>query len=125
MSVGVLYPHVPISIDEFETYDADGEPTNSERVLRFLAANPDKAYKPVEIADATEVNKNSIHPVLRRLEEQELVRHREPYWAVGDLEDLRDAMIFQSTAEFLDEEIGTESRQEWMKAAKKAEESDV
>jgi predicted ArsR family transcriptional regulator len=116
---------VPISIDEFETHDGGEEPTNPERVLRFLTANPDKAYKLIEIANATEVNNNSIHPVLKRLEEQGLVRHREPYWAVGDLNDVRDAMIFRSTAEFLDEEIGTKSRQEWLEAAEKAEESDV
>jgi predicted transcriptional regulator len=113
---------MPTSIDEFESRDTEEELTNSERVLRFLAANPDKAYKPVEIADATDVNKNSVHPVLNRLKQKGIVRHREPYWAVGDLDDVREAIVFQSTAEFLDEKLGSESREEWLSASHRKKE---
>lgn len=108
---------MPISIDEFESHDPENRETNAERVVRFLAQNRDKAYKAVEIAEATDVNENSIHPVLNRLEERGLVRHREPYWAIGDLEAVRDAMVFSSTAEFLDDALGPESRTEWLRAA--------
>jgi len=108
---------VPISIDEFESHDPEQRGTNAERVVRFLARNRDKAYKAAEIAEATEVNRNSIHPVLKRLEERGVVRHREPYWAIGDLEAVRDAIVFGSTAEFLEERLGPESRDEWLRAA--------
>jgi predicted ArsR family transcriptional regulator len=113
---------MPISIDEFESHDPDGE-TNAERVLRFLARNRDKAYKAAEIAEATGVNENSIHPVLNRLESRELVRHREPYWAVGDLDAVRHAFVFQSAAATLDDELGAESRGEWLSAAESDEPS--
>jgi len=112
-----VFPNVPISIDEFESHDPEKEVTNAERVLRFLARNDDKAYKAVEIADVAGVDRNSVHPVLKRLREQGLVRHREPYWAVGDLDDVRDAVVFGSTAEFLNEKLGTESREEWLRAS--------
>jgi len=115
---------VPISIDEFESRDAERRETNAERVVRFLARNRDRAYKAVEIAAATGVSENSIHPVLNRLEERGLVRHREPYWAVGDFDAVRDAMAFSSTADFLDETLGPESREEWLAAADQDEESD-
>jgi prophage DNA circulation protein len=115
---------VPISIDEFESHDPEERETNAERVVRFLARNRDKAYKAIEIADATGVDENSIHPVLTRLEDRRLVRHREPYWAIGDIEDVQDAVVFSSTAEFLDEELGPESRDEWLTAAREREESD-
>jgi len=115
---------VPISIDEFESRDSERRETNAERVVRFLARNRDRAYKAVEIAEATDVSENSIHPVLNRLEERGLVRHREPYWAIGDLDAVRDAMAFSSTAEFLDETLGPESREEWLTAANRDEESD-
>lgn len=108
---------MPISIDEFESRDPDRGETNSERVVRFLARNRDKAYRAVEIAEATDVEENSIHPVLTRLEERGLVRHREPYWAISDLEAVRDATVFGSTASFLDDELGAESREEWLTAA--------
>lgn len=112
---------MPINIDEFESHDPDDE-TNAERVVRFLARNRDKAYKATEIADATAVDENSIHPVLTRLEDRRLVRHREPYWAIGDVEDVRDATVVSATSEFLDEELGPESRDEWLTAARRREE---
>jgi hypothetical protein len=109
---------MPISIDEFEAETTDRRRTNAERVLRFLVRNREKAYKATEIADATGVNPNSIHPVLRRLADRNLVRHREPYWAAGNLESIRDASIFGSTSAFLDDEIGAESRSEWLEASR-------
>jgi len=115
---------MPISIDEFDGRDVDARETNAERVVRFLARNRDKAYRATEIADATGVNENSIHPVLRRLADRELVRHREPYWAIGELDVVRDAMAFGSTASFLDEELGPESEAEWLAVARENEPSD-
>ena len=105
---------MPISIDEFDA--ADDEPTNAERVVRFLFTNRDKAYKASEIAAETGVSENSIHPVLKRLRERDLVRHKPPYWAIGDPEAVRDAFVFASTASFLDEELGPEDREEWLNA---------
>jgi hypothetical protein len=116
-------PRVPISIDEFESRDPEGGETNAERVVRFLARNRDKAYRAVEIAEATDVNENSIHPVLNRLEERGLVRHREPYWAIGDLDAVREAITFSATVEFLDDTLGPESRDEWLTAARDDEAS--
>lgn len=114
---------MPISIDEFESHDPEKRETNAERVVRFLARNRDRAYKAIEIAEATDINENSIHPVLNRLEERGLVRHREPYWAIGDTEKVRDATMFSATAEFLDEALGPESREEWLDAAREDEAS--
>lgn len=114
---------MPISIAEFESRISEKRETNGERVVRFLSRNRDKAYKAVEIAEATAITENSIHPVLNRLKERGLVRHREPYWAIGELEAVRDAMVFGSTAEFLDEALGPESREEWLTAAQQYEES--
>jgi Mn-dependent DtxR family transcriptional regulator len=115
------FTSMPISIDEFESHDPEKRETNAERVVRFLAGNRDKAYKAVEIAEATGVDENSIHPVLNRLEERGLVRHREPYWAIRDVEEVHSAMVFSSTAEFLDDVLGPESREEWLRASEDEE----
>lgn len=115
---------MPISIDEFESHDVGDGETNAERVVRFLVRNHETAYRAVEIAEATDVDENSIHPVLNRLEERGLVRHKEPYWAIGDLETVRETMVFSSTAAFLDDELGTESREEWLAAAHEGAERD-
>lgn len=74
---------MPISIDEFESREADA-PTNAERVLRFLERNPDEEHKAAEIAEATGVAENSVHPVLHRLADRGRVRHDEPHWSLGD-----------------------------------------
>ncbi|WP_245549699.1 helix-turn-helix domain-containing protein [Natronococcus occultus] len=110
---------MPISIDEFDEYESrDQHDTNARRVVRFLAENHEQAFKATEIAEATEVNENSIQPVLNRLRSRGLVRHKQPYWAIGDLERVRNAFVFRSTTEFLDEKLGTESREDWLTAAK-------
>jgi Mn-dependent DtxR family transcriptional regulator len=114
---------VPISIDEFERFERrERRETNAERVVRFLVENSDKAYKATEIADETDVHPNSIQPVLNRLRSRGLVRHKEPYWALGEIERVRDAFAFRSAAQFLDEKLGEESRKEWIAAAATADE---
>lgn len=117
---------MPITIDEFDRFDSDeSEPTNAERVLRFLVRNRENAYKATEIADVTGVAENSIHPTLNRLAARDLVRHKEPYWAIGDLEYVRDTFVFRSNTAFLDEELGPESQAEWLTAAEGAGDEDV
>ena len=109
---------MPISIDRFDEYDSSERPeTNAQRVLRFLVTNRDKAFKATEIAEGADVNENSVQPVLNRLRKRDLVRHKEPYWAVGELDRVRDAYILHSTSHFLDEKLGEEDCDEWLAAA--------
>ena len=103
--------------DAAKFIDLDEGPTNAERVVRFLARNADQAYRAAEIAAATDVNENSVHPVLKRLHDRGLVRHRAPYWAIGDEDRVREAFAFRSVASHLDERLGTENREEWLAAA--------
>jgi predicted ArsR family transcriptional regulator len=114
---------MPISIDEFESHEPGGGETNAELVVRFLLRNREQAYKAVEIAEATGVKENSIHPVLKRLESSGLIRHREPYWAIADPGTVRTAERYRETAALLDDELGPERRSEWLAAAEDAPES--
>jgi DNA-binding IclR family transcriptional regulator len=79
---------MPISIDRL-----DDEPeetlsvtkgTQPYRILRFLAANDDKAFTQTEIHEATGIKRGSVGAVLSRLDDRGLVRHRGRYWAVGE-----------------------------------------
>jgi len=116
---------MPISIHQFEESDRlPRHETNAERVVRFLVVNRDMAYKASEISDATGVAENSIQPVLGRLREQGLVRHKKPYWAIGDLDRVREASLFHSTAAFLDHQLGDEDRSEWLAAAESSDEAE-
>lgn len=106
-----------IDIEQFEETDPDTweEPTNGERVLAFLAARNDRAWKAGEIADRVGIAQGSIGPVLVRLREQDLVRHRGSYWAITDDRDrLHDAAALHRITATLDERFGSEDRSEWL-----------
>lgn len=109
---------MPIEIDEFEERRpeelGDG-PTQPERVLNFLASNPEHAFRPVEIARATDVGRNSINAVLARLEARGLVRHKGNYWAItDDAETLRSATEYEIATRSLNETYGAEDPGEWV-----------
>lgn len=110
---------MPIGIDTFDEASEDElrEPTNGERVVRFLANERDKAFTAAEIADRTAVKKSSIGTVLRRLEERDLVRHKGDYWAIGDEDAVRDAYEFHRTLEDLNDRFGEEDIEEWREHA--------
>lgn len=106
-----------IDMERFEEGDPDTweEPTNGERVLAFLADRDDRAWKAGEIADRTGIAQGSIGPVLVRLREQGLVRHRGSYWAITDDRDrLHDATDLHRITASLDERFGSEDRSEWL-----------
>lgn len=75
---------MPIDIDRFEDATATRAATTSQRIVRFLAANDDRAYRRAEIAEAIDADPETVGTNLTRLKERSLVRHREPYWAFTD-----------------------------------------
>lgn len=110
---------MPIDIERFEdASDTElSEPTNGEKVVRFLFRHDDKAFTPSEIADGTGVKRNSVGTVLRRLEERDLVKHKGDYWAIGEEERVRDAYDLHQTITALDEAFGEEDLDEWREHA--------
>lgn len=109
---------MPIDIDSFESASEErlgGGLSQPEQVLSFLASNADKAYRPVEIADATDIAENSINAVLTRLRKRELVRHRGNYWAItDDVDRLRSLTQYELATESLNELYGSEDPDEWV-----------
>lgn len=108
---------VPIDIETFEReseFRTGG--THAERILRFLVRNDDKAFERSEIADATDIDVEAVSGVLSRLKDRELVRHKPPYWAIGDRERLMSATDLRRSIEALDETLGEEDMDEWRTA---------
>lgn len=109
---------MPIDIDTFETNPAEelgGGHTQPEQVLSFLTSNANQAFRPVEIAEATEIPRNSINPVLRRLEERGLVRHKGEYWAItDDLDRLHALTRYELVTESQNDLYGEEDPGEWI-----------
>lgn len=105
---------MPIDIDKFEETSKDELACpNHEVVMRFLARNADKAFKPAEIAEETGIKKSSIHTVLSRLKERKVVRHKGPYYAITDKDDRLAAYEGALHAPSLDDRLGKEDPEEW------------
>lgn len=110
---------MPIDIERFtEASDEElTEPTNAEKVVRFLFRHRDKAYTPVEIAEGAGVKKSSISTVLRRLRDRNLVQHKGDYWAIGDEDRVREAFAFHQVMTELNDRFGEEDLGEWREYA--------
>lgn len=108
-----------IDIETFESTPESElrELTNPEKVLQFLVANDDKAFKAAEIADGADVNENSISTVLTRLEDRGLVRHKGEYWAIGEPERIRSFEKYRRATERLNDRYGSEDKDEWRRFA--------
>jgi Mn-dependent DtxR family transcriptional regulator len=105
---------VPISIDEFESGDLPSETSVPERVVSFLASNPDRAYTRSEIARSVEVDPDTVSTALSRLSDRDLVRHRGRYWAViDDTERVRAAYDLHRATSALDADDGGIDPEEW------------
>ncbi|MDG5759313.1 TrmB family transcriptional regulator [Natronococcus sp. A-GB1] len=112
-----------IDMETFENTPEDElqELSNPEKVLQFLIANDDHAFKATEIADRTEINRNSISTVLGRLKDRDLVRHKGEYWAIGDRERIRSFDRYRRATERLNERYGSEDKDAWRAHAADAE----
>jgi len=119
---------MPIDIETFESAPADrlqnGGETNADRVMRFLAAHPDKAFTQSEIRDATDVKAGSISVVLSRLEDRGLVRHKGTYWALGEADDVAAYTSLLESTRTANDRFGNEDMDEWLEHAVDDEETD-
>lgn len=109
---------MPIDIETFEEQSEDalgGGPSQPERVLSFLATNADQAFRASEIAQETDIPPNSIYPVLTRLEDRGLVRHKGTYWAItDDRERLRSLTQYELVTKSMNNLYGEEDPSEWI-----------
>lgn len=80
---------MPVNFEEYEDRTADSglsfDPdTHAYEILSFLGEHPETGFKPGEIAEETGIKPGSVRGTLKRLEDRGLVRHAEPFWAIGD-----------------------------------------
>lgn len=100
-----------IDIEEFEEADAEelAERSATERIVVFLDANDDRAWKAATIADRLGLDADAVSAILSRLKDRDLVRHKRPYWAITDDADrLRAAYQLHRLHEGAAERYGPE-----------------
>ena len=105
-----------IDITEFESADSEelegASPT--ERIVEFLAAHDDRAWKAATIAERTGIGAETVSSLLSRLKKRGLVRHKRPYWAITDDDErLAEARSVHAATERYNEQFGEEDPEEW------------
>lgn len=109
---------MPITADNFDHLPERAldltEGSNAQLVLTFLSEHPDAAFRQHEIIEGTEVKAGSIGPVLSRLEERGLVRHKGKYWTIGEDDRLASYAAMTHTFATAEERFPDEDMGEWM-----------
>ena len=109
-----------IDRDTFEKTSEDelGELSVPDRVLGFLAANDDRAFKAREIASQIGLDTGAVSTALSRLKDRDLVEHEATYWAItGDTERLDGYSGYERATALFNQRLGTEDTESWREHA--------
>jgi len=109
-----------IDRDTFETTSEEEleELSVPDRVLGFLAANEDRAFKAREIASRIGVDEGAVSTALSRLKDRDLVEHKATYWAItDDAERLDGYSGYERATALFNQQLGTEDKESWREHA--------
>lgn len=109
-----------IDRDTFErsSEEALADLSNPDRVLGFLHANADRAFKAAEIASQTGLEAAAVSTALSRLKERGLVEHKAAYWAITDDESrLQEHEGYERATRLYNEQLGSEDVAAWQEHA--------
>lgn len=89
-----------------------------DRVLGFLAAHADLAFKAREIAARTGIDESAVSTALSRLKSRELVEHKAVYWAITeDTERLAGYSGYERATALFNDRLGEEDADAWREHA--------
>lgn len=112
---------MPITVDDFDRLPEEAldltEGSNAQRVLAFLSEHPDRAFRQNELIEETDTDAGSIGPVLARLEEHDLARHKGRYWTLGEDDRLASYAAMTHTFATVGERFPDERMDEWLEHA--------
>ncbi|GGM66323.1 hypothetical protein J2752_000184 [Halarchaeum rubridurum] len=118
----MTYLHATMSIDRdtFENTSEDelADLSVPDRVLGFLAANEDRAFKAREIASQIDVDEGAVSTALSRLKDRDLVEHKATYWAItDDAERLDGYSGYERATALFNDQLGVEDEDSWREHA--------
>lgn len=111
-----------MSIDR-ETFE-DSSPeeldglSSTDRVLGFLAAYDDRAFKAREISHQLDLPEGTVSTALTRLKQRDFVEHKGSYWAITtDQERLEAYGGYARATALFNRQFGEEDRDAWREHA--------
>ena len=81
-------------------------------LIEFYEYNLDRAYRPVEITETTEIEETRTGAILERLEDHGIVRHKGVYYTI-DPDALDRFQMMHPTMETVDKRYPSEDKNEW------------
>lgn len=88
------------------------------QVLRFLAANKDRAFRGRETASQNDVDEGAVSTALSRLMDRDLVEHKATYWAIANDGERRDRYSgYERATALFNDRLGTEHKVSWREHA--------
>lgn len=85
-----------------------------DRVLGFLVAREDRAFKAHEIAAQTGLDEGAVSTALSRLKHRDLIEHKATYWAVTDDDARLDGYTgYERATAMFNEQLGAEDEESW------------
>lgn len=109
-----------IDRDTFENASEDelADLSAPDRVLGFLAANRDRAFKAHEVASQIGLGEGAVSTALSRLKSRGLVEHKATYWAItGDENRLEGYGGYERATALFNERLGSEDEASWRERA--------
>jgi DNA-binding transcriptional ArsR family regulator len=89
-----------------------------DRVLGFLVANENRAFKAREIASQMDLDEGAVSTALSRLKNRGLVEHKATYWAVtDDVDRLEGYSGYERATALYNEQFGEEDKEAWREHA--------
>lgn len=105
-----------IDRDTFEraTEDELADASVPERVLGYLLANGDRAFRARELASQLGIDPDAVSTALTRLKDRDLVEHKAAYWAATtDEARLREYSGYERATALFNDSLGEEDEGAW------------
>lgn len=118
---------MPVNFEHFDPEEGGyrlTEGSNAFEILRFLAAHPEQGFTPKEVSDHTGVPRGSVGVTLSRLEDRDLVRHKEPYWAIARDDRIAAYSGMLHGVDAVEDRFGDEEWGDWEETAEDPRETD-
>src|SRR5687768_7668891 len=107
--------HMPLPVASLlrGAHGAAGADNNAGKVVAFLRAQPDQAWRAIEVSEALGIEIHTLGAVLRRLLSRGLLDKQGAYWFIPTPRDSARLAAVHAVTRDLNERLGIEDPRDW------------